>query len=136
MDECLRNLKKKASSFRAPKSRVTSTYRDATGDLTKDPAAVESGLRSATTAAVAAIENDETAKHLRQEEHDEAPPPPPPARVPTEPIEQIRELQKMYLYGLKKVSELEDLDKAPDAILFGNFCGTSSTDRTWPPRKE
>jgi hypothetical protein len=40
----------------------------------------------------------------------------------------------MYLYGLKKVSELEDLDKAPDAILFGNFYGSS--DRTWPPRKE
>jgi len=33
----------------------------------------------------------------------------------------LRELRKVYLYGLGRVSTLQDLREAPDAILPGNF---------------
>ena len=35
--------------------------------------------------------------------------------------DKIDELRAGYLFGLKKVSELKDLQNAPDAILYGNF---------------
>jgi len=35
--------------------------------------------------------------------------------------EKVDDLRAGYLFGLKKVSALKDLQDAPDAILFGNF---------------
>ena len=34
---------------------------------------------------------------------------------------QIQEIRNVYLYGLQQVSILQDLQKAPDAILPGNI---------------
>jgi hypothetical protein len=36
-------------------------------------------------------------------------------------MESIRELRRVYLYGLYKVSKLQDLREVPDAIMPGNF---------------
>ena len=41
-------------------------------------------------------------------------------------IEAIRELRRVYLFGLLKVSKLQDLREAPDAILPGNFVDNNS----------
>lgn len=38
----------------------------------------------------------------------------------------IQELRRVYTYGLQQVSELQDLQKAPDAILPGNFVDSYS----------
>mgnify|MGYP003546682758 CR=1 FL=1 len=38
-----------------------------------------------------------------------------------ESLESIRELRRVYMYGLETVSELQDLSEAPDALLPGNF---------------
>ena len=35
--------------------------------------------------------------------------------------DKMDDLRAAYLFGLKRVSELKDLQDAPDAILFGNF---------------
>eukprot|EP00977_Amphora_coffeiformis_P006149 scaffold1328_cov162-Amphora_coffeaeformis.AAC.12 len=35
--------------------------------------------------------------------------------------EKVEDLRAAYLFGLKQVSALKDLQDAPDAILFGNF---------------
>lgn len=35
--------------------------------------------------------------------------------------ESVKELRRVYLYGLQKVSKLQDLREAPDAIMPGNF---------------
>jgi hypothetical protein len=36
-------------------------------------------------------------------------------------LEAVKELRGVYLFGLQKVSKLQDLREAPDAILPGNF---------------
>jgi hypothetical protein len=36
-------------------------------------------------------------------------------------IESVRKLRLVYLYGLQKISKLQDLREAPDAIMPGNF---------------
>jgi hypothetical protein len=36
-------------------------------------------------------------------------------------IESVRKLRRVYLYGLQKISKLQDLREAPDAIMPGNF---------------
>lgn len=36
-------------------------------------------------------------------------------------LESVRELRRVYLYGLQKISKLQDLREAPDAIMPGNF---------------
>jgi hypothetical protein len=36
-------------------------------------------------------------------------------------VSSLQELRNVYLYGLQTVSELQDLQDAPDAILPGNF---------------
>lgn len=41
-------------------------------------------------------------------------------------IESIREVRKEYLFGLLQISQLQDLEKAPDAIMPGNFCSTEN----------
>lgn len=38
----------------------------------------------------------------------------------------VQEMRRLYLYGLQYVSELQDLQKAPDAILPGNFIEPST----------
>ena len=39
-------------------------------------------------------------------------------------IESVREVWCMYLFGLAKISKLQDLQEAPDAIMPGNFVVT------------
>jgi hypothetical protein len=41
-------------------------------------------------------------------------------------IESVQVLRNVYLYGLQTVSNLQDLRDAPDAILPGNFCHSST----------
>jgi hypothetical protein len=38
-------------------------------------------------------------------------------------IESVRKLRNVYMYGLQKISKLQDLREAPDAIMPGNFIG-------------
>lgn len=38
-------------------------------------------------------------------------------------LEFVKELRRVYLFGLQKVSNLQDLREAPDAIMPGNFVG-------------
>ena len=45
----------------------------------------------------------------------------------TKKMESIRELRRIYLFGLQKVSKLQDLREAPDAIMPGNFVQNYST---------
>jgi hypothetical protein len=40
-------------------------------------------------------------------------------------VTSIQELRNVYLHGLQTVSELQDLQDAPDAILPGNFIAPS-----------
>ena len=44
----------------------------------------------------------------------------------TKKIEAMRELRRVYLFGLLKVSKLQDLREAPDAIMPGNFVDKNS----------
>ena len=48
----------------------------------------------------------------------------------TKKMESIRELRRIYLFGLQKVSKLQDLREAPDAIMPGNFVQNYSTTAT------
>lgn len=41
----------------------------------------------------------------------------------------VEDLRAAYLFGLKKVSALKDLQDAPDAILFGNFPRETTKDK-------
>jgi hypothetical protein len=48
-------------------------------------------------------------------------------------VQSIQELRNVYMYGLQKVSKLQDLQDAPDAILSGNFfvhCEPAATTTT------
>jgi hypothetical protein len=48
-------------------------------------------------------------------------------------VQSIQELRNVYMYGLQKVSKLQDLQDAPDAILPGNFiahCEPAATTTT------
>lgn len=36
-------------------------------------------------------------------------------------LEKIKQLRRVYLYGLQKVSKLQNIREAPDAIMPGNF---------------
>ena len=43
--------------------------------------------------------------------------------------EKVDDLRAAYLFGLKQVSALKDLQYAPDAILFGNFPQNSTKNK-------
>ena len=43
-------------------------------------------------------------------------------------LESVRELRRVYLYGLQKVSKLQDLREAPDALMPGNFVKDRTSD--------
>jgi len=40
-------------------------------------------------------------------------------------VESVREVRRVFLYGLQKVSKLQDITSAPDALMPGNFVGDS-----------
>jgi len=44
-------------------------------------------------------------------------------------LEAIRELRRVYMFGLLKISKLQDLREAPDAIMPGNFVERQSTEQ-------
>jgi hypothetical protein len=104
MDECVRNLKK-AARFRrpAPQAKKKLMHREPANICCKEDGPESANFPPSMTAAQIL----------------------PPAM--TSQQQNIQELQKMYLFGLLEVSLLEELQKAPDAILYGNFCGTGST---------
>lgn len=45
----------------------------------------------------------------------------------------VKEVRSVYLFGLQKVSNLQNLASAPDAFLPGNFCVTKSEDSETTP---
>jgi hypothetical protein len=123
MDESIRYLTK-AASVRAFQCRASSIYQQET------KAWSTSATLSPEQRVSVAIENPSTTTTTTTPTAAGGPPPGEQQQRGPESVStaaQIRELQKMYLFGLMRVSELEDLQKAPDAILFGNFCGTEST---------
>jgi hypothetical protein len=130
MDESIRYLKK-AARVRAFQGRGSSIYQQET------KAWSTSATLSSEQRASVAIENPSTTTTTTTTAAEGPPPGEQQQQRGPESVStaaQIRELQKMYLFGLMRVSELEDLQKAPDAILFGNFCGTEST--VVAPRQE
>jgi len=44
-------------------------------------------------------------------------------------LESIRELRRVYMFGLIKISKLQDLREAPDAIMPGNFVERKMTEQ-------
>ena len=49
-------------------------------------------------------------------------------------IKKMEDLRSVYLYGLSKVSGLQDLREAPDAILPGNFVQNSASEESKPSK--